>query len=108
MIVVEHVAGLATIQDLGRPGRMHEGLAPGGALVPAMLVAANRAAGNADHAPVLEVFGRIRLRAVDPVLVAATTNQKLAAGQEVAAVIDQPMELAAGQELVVESGNLRV
>ena len=25
--------GLVTVQDLGRPGHMHEGLAPGGALV---------------------------------------------------------------------------
>lgn len=59
MIRIDRVAGLVTIQDLGRPGRMHEGLAPGGALVPSLLIAANRAAGNADDTPALEVFGRI-------------------------------------------------
>ena len=70
MIVVEHVAGLATVQDLGRPGRMHEGLAPGGALVPEMLIAANRAVGNLDPAPAIELLGRIRLRVETPVALA--------------------------------------
>lgn len=62
MIVIEHLAGFATIQDLGRPGRMHEGLAPGGALVPELLIETNRRAGNVDHAPALELTGRLRIR----------------------------------------------
>lgn len=91
MIVVEHVAGLATIQDLGRPGRMHEGLAPGGALVPEMLIAANRAVGNVDGAPAIELLGRLRLRVETPEAVAFGTHIIESAG-----------------ELVVESGVLRV
>ncbi len=62
MIVIEHLAGFATIQDLGRPGFMHEGLAPGGALVPELLVAANRSVGNVDGAPAIELFGRMIVR----------------------------------------------
>ncbi|MEO8699851.1 MAG: biotin-dependent carboxyltransferase family protein [Kofleriaceae bacterium] len=58
-IVVTRAIGLVSIQDLGRPGRMHEALAPGGALVPELLVAANRAAGNADGAAAIEVCGKL-------------------------------------------------
>lgn len=91
MIVVEHVAGLATLQDLGRPGRMHEGLAVGGALVPEMLIAANRAVGNADHAPAIELFGRMRVRVATPETIAFGARLVEAAG-----------------ELQLESGALRV
>src|SRR5207237_2248896 len=58
------VAGLATVQDAGRPGRMHEGIPAGGALVPELLARANRAVGNAPGAAALEIFGRARARAV--------------------------------------------
>ena len=44
VLEVVRIAGLATIQDGGRPGRMHEGIPPGGALVPELLARANRAA----------------------------------------------------------------
>lgn len=54
-----HVAGPAWIQDLGRPGRMIEGVPPGGALVPEDLAQANRAVGNRDDAPAIEVFGEL-------------------------------------------------
>ena len=67
MLIVDKVLGLATVQDLGRPGRMHEALAPGGALVPELLAAANRAVGNADAAPAIEVLGRLVARAEAPV-----------------------------------------
>jgi allophanate hydrolase subunit 2 len=92
VIVVEHVAGVAMIQDLGRPGRMHEGLAPGGALVPELLIHANRALGNRDGAPAFEVFGRLRLRVERALVVHAGT----------------PQQLAAGDELRIESGGSRV
>lgn len=93
MIVVEHVAGLATVQDLGRPGRMHEGLAPGGALVPELLTASNRAVGNVDGAPALEVLGRVRLR--------FDADGTVAFGTRV-------VEATAGDTLQLESGTLRV
>jgi allophanate hydrolase subunit 2 len=80
-------AGLITIQDLGRPGRMHEALPPGGALVPELLIAANRAARNPDGAAALEVLGRLVVRAASSIEVAT----------------DRARELGAGDELVVES-----
>ena len=54
--------GVALVQDAGRPGRMHQGLPPGGALVPEWLAAANRAVGNAPGAAALECYGRLELR----------------------------------------------
>ncbi len=56
-------AGLATVQDAGRPGRMHEGIPPGGALVPELLAAANLAVGNPPGAAAVELFGKLRVRA---------------------------------------------
>lgn len=49
--------GLAWIQDAGRPGRMVDGVPPGGALVPERLAAANRSVGNAVGAAAIEAFG---------------------------------------------------
>ncbi len=46
----------ATVQDLGRPGRLHEGLPPSGALVPELLRAANDALGNDSNDACLEVM----------------------------------------------------
>jgi allophanate hydrolase subunit 2 len=63
MIRVERAIGLCTIQDLGHHGRMHEAVPPGGALVPDLLVRANRRAHNHDAACAIEVLGRISLRA---------------------------------------------
>ncbi|RKH63587.1 biotin-dependent carboxyltransferase [Corallococcus interemptor] len=53
----------ATVQDGGRSGVMHHGIPPGGAWVPELLIAANRAVGNAPGAAALEAFGRLELRA---------------------------------------------
>src|SRR5262249_26453547 len=53
------VQGLALLQDAGRPGRMHEGVPPGGALVPELLAAANAAVGNAPGAAAIELYGRV-------------------------------------------------
>lgn len=64
-LVVESATGPISIQDLGRRGHMHEGVPPGGAAVPSLLIAANRAAGNRDDAPAIEVFGRLVVRGDD-------------------------------------------
>jgi biotin-dependent carboxylase-like uncharacterized protein len=56
------VGGAVLVQDGGRVGRMHQGVPPGGALVPEWLAAANRAVGNAWSAAALECFGRVELR----------------------------------------------
>jgi biotin-dependent carboxylase-like uncharacterized protein len=54
-IVIERVGPGATVQDLGRPGRMHDGVPPGGPLVRELCLAANRSLGNGDSAAVLEL-----------------------------------------------------
>ncbi|WP_159793484.1 5-oxoprolinase subunit B/C family protein [Puerhibacterium puerhi] len=58
------------VQDLGRPGRAHLGVAASGALDPVSLRAANRAVGNPPGAAALEVIGPLRLRARGPQVVA--------------------------------------
>jgi allophanate hydrolase subunit 2 len=50
---------------------MHEGVPPGGALVPELLARANAAAGNAPGEAALEVFGVVTLAAEAPILAAA-------------------------------------
>ncbi len=63
-IEIARVAGFATIQDRGRPGWMHEGVPPGGALVPELLDRANRAAGNgARDVAGIELVGSIVIAA---------------------------------------------
>jgi biotin-dependent carboxylase-like uncharacterized protein len=71
VIRVVAVMGLATVQDAGRPGRMHQGVPPGGALVAEHLAMANAAADNAPGAAGIEVFGAITLASDEPLLVAA-------------------------------------
>ncbi|QRK11565.1 biotin-dependent carboxyltransferase family protein [Archangium violaceum] len=58
---VLEVGGPALVQDGGRAGHMHQGVPPGGALVPEWLTAANRAVGNAWNAAALECHGRLEL-----------------------------------------------
>jgi allophanate hydrolase subunit 2 len=92
--VVVRALGLVTVQDLGRPGRMHEAVPPGGALVRERLIAANRAVGNPDGAPAIEVLGELVIRAERPLDVATDT---LAA-----------RTLAPGAELIITSEPRRV
>jgi 5-oxoprolinase (ATP-hydrolysing) subunit C len=70
VIELGRVTGLATVQDGGRPGLMHAGVPPGGAMVPARLAYANAVAGNAPGAAALESFGDIEIVARREVLVA--------------------------------------
>lgn len=83
-LVVTRALGLVTIQDLGRPGHMHEAMPPGGALVPARLVAANRTVQNPDDTPAIEVVGELAVRAERACIVAtdAWPARPLAAGAE--------------------------
>src|SRR5579859_3068732 len=82
---IARVAGLATIQDAGRPGRMHEGVPPGGALVPELLARANEAAGNAPGAAAIELFGAMTLVASAEVVLATDEGapRALAAGESI-------------------------
>lgn len=72
-LVVVRALGLVTVQDLGRPGRMHEAVPPGGALVRDRLIAANRAVQNPDDAPAIEVLGQLAIRAAQALEVATDT-----------------------------------
>lgn len=72
ILEVVSVMGLATVQDAGRPGRMHQGIPPGGALVPELLGQANRAVGNPADAPAIEWQGAITMVAREAPLVVAT------------------------------------
>ncbi len=65
-LTVTSVFGPAWIQDLGRPGHMHEGMPWGGALVPELAMAANIAVGNPVSAPVIEFFGSLGVRSTRP------------------------------------------
>lgn len=67
--LVVRSGGPAFVQDLGRRGRLAEGVPRGGALVPAALVHTNRLAGNADDAAAIERFGPLTLTSSTPALV---------------------------------------
>ncbi|MGO9837529.1 MAG: biotin-dependent carboxyltransferase family protein [Polyangiaceae bacterium] len=71
MIEVVAIAGLATIQDGGRPGRMHQGVPPGGALVRELLARANWGARNDLLDPAIELQGSLTIAALDATVVAA-------------------------------------
>lgn len=66
MLEIVAVAGPAWIQDLGRPGHMHEGMPWGGALVPELLLAANATLGNPVGAAGIEFYGSVTLRCSTP------------------------------------------
>ncbi len=74
--------GLCTVQDAGRPGRMHEGVPPGGALVPEQLARANASVHNAAEEAGVEIVGTLRVLAQAAVTVGddAGTCVRLAAG----------------------------
>jgi allophanate hydrolase subunit 2 len=93
-LVVVRAVGLVMVQDFGRPGHMHDGLAPGGALVPDLLTAANRRARNADDSAAIEVLGALTVRADADVMV-ATDSMPL-------------RQLRPGEELTVTSDRRRV
>jgi allophanate hydrolase subunit 2 len=71
VITVVAVSGHATVQDGGRPGHMHEGVPPGGPLVPELLARANAAVGNEDDEAGLELFGDLTLVGTAATLVAS-------------------------------------
>lgn len=61
-LTVVSVAGPISIQGAPRTGHMHEGVPPGGAVLPGRLADANRALGNRDDAPAIELLGRLVVR----------------------------------------------
>jgi biotin-dependent carboxylase-like uncharacterized protein len=71
VIGVVAVAGMVTVQDGGRPGHMHEGVPPGGALVPELLARANAGASNRPDEAALEVLGSVTISVDAPTRVAS-------------------------------------
>jgi allophanate hydrolase subunit 2 len=76
-LVVSSATGPITLQDLGRPGYMHEGVPPGGAIVPTRMIAANRAVGNRDNAVAIEVLGLLSVRAETRIEVATPEGARV-------------------------------
>lgn len=78
--------GVAYLVDGGRPGHMHEGIAPGGPLVRAGLAGANARAGNASGTCGLEVYGSVEVTArggtiaVDGIELADGESHRVASG----------------------------
>ena len=83
MIRIEKVVGPARIEDLGRPGRLAQGIPRGGALVPEALARAQRAVGNRDDSAGIERCGAMTLRALTPVVLGDDEEavHRLAAGE---------------------------
>ncbi len=83
---VVRVAGPVLVIDRGRPGRMHEGVPPGGPLVPDAFRRANAAVGNEEGAAALEIYGSLELRALRDVVVAGDEGlvSELRAGDPIA------------------------
>jgi allophanate hydrolase subunit 2 len=94
-LTVVRALGLITLQDLGRPGRMHEAVPAGGALVRDRLIAANRAVRNPDNAPAIEILGHLVVRADHAIEVATDTTaaRPLAACDELT-VTSEPHRVA--------------
>ena len=93
MLEIVRAMGVATLQSLPRHGQMHLAVPPGGALIPELLVIANRSVGNRDDVACFEVQGRVSFRA----------RARLAF-----AIDDRRTgELQTDDELVVESGPRR-
>jgi 5-oxoprolinase (ATP-hydrolysing) subunit C len=93
-IEILSVRGLTTVQDAGRPGRMHEGVPPGGSLVPELAARANAAAGNADSAALLEIFGGVAVAPRGGSLVLATEE-----GLARAFAADEPFDVPPSRTL---------
>ena len=91
---------LTTVQDLGRPGAMRFGVAPGGALDRAALILGNRLVGNPAGAAGLEItFLGPRLRFGAATVVALTGADLGATLNGAAAPCWVPVSVAAGDEI---------
>lgn len=85
---VAEVGGVATVQDLGRPGHAHEGVPASGAADGLSLRLANRVAGNGDGAAAIEATpGRITLHAIENITLVCSAGPRAF----------EPVVLSAGQ-----------
>jgi biotin-dependent carboxylase-like uncharacterized protein len=93
-LVIVRVLGLATVQDFGRVGHMHEGLPNGGALVRELLVRANRRARNPDGAAAIEVLGQLVVRATTTIEVATDDAVRVMQPGDELAIASEPRRVA--------------
>lgn len=100
--------GVATVQDLGRPGHTHAGVPTSGAADTLSLRIANLAAGNAEGAAGLEVcMGAVECRAEAPctvVVSAGTAAFEVTALREGEVIVAQPAPGLARAYLAVAGG----
>lgn len=95
----------ATLQDLGRPGYAHLGVAPSGAADRAALEAANRAVGNPPGLACLEItLGSAVFRCAEETVIALAgaplpIGVQRASGEIVEGVIGQPIALGVGDSV---------
>ena len=99
-LVVESCALMLTVQDDGRTGRAHQGIARSGAFDQRARAAANRLVGNRGHAAVLEaVLGSCVFLATEPSVVAVTGARVPISINGRAAAQDMAVVLHAGDRL---------
>jgi biotin-dependent carboxylase-like uncharacterized protein len=92
----------ALVEDLGRPGRAHLGVAPSGALDPASLRLANRLAGNDEAAAGVEaLLGGLSVRLTAAATVAVTGPPVEVRVDGRASGSHTPVPVRAGQTLTV-------
>lgn len=95
---------LATVQDLGRPGRAHLGVGTSGACDRGALRRANRLVGNPEGAAGIEAtYGGLVLRARGRLIVALTGARASVLVGAVPAAMDAPLDLADGAVVRVEA-----
>ncbi len=74
---VVELSGVASVQDLGRPGHAHEGVPNGGAADSLSLRLANRIVGNTDGAAGIELaMGRMGVEATEPATITCSSRSK--------------------------------
>lgn len=94
-----------TVQDLGRPGWRHLGVALAGALDPALAALANRLVGNDDNAAVLELtLHGPKLQLLQPLRIALAGARVRARFEGIELPGERPIDLPAG---TLELGPLR-
>lgn len=102
MIVVKQIAGLALVQDLGRPGHARLGVAPSGAFDVGAHLAANAAVGNATGASTIELLlGPLVLRARRACVLAVTGADGDVRVDGLAVLGGRPFTLLPGATLTV-------
>lgn len=102
-LLIEWSEAPALVQDGGRTGVLHLGLARGGALWRALLAHSNTRLGQRWNAPALELYGALRVRAVGGAVALSVDGRASVLAQ------DETLEIARGERsrvryLAIEGG----